>query len=375
MQRRTFGSAGINDQDRKRDDMSESANEILLGHVKAIREKFGDKFADDPKALTVLLTAEAPELHDKIDAFVALLTGAPAAPAAPIQKAASPEVDPAAPEAAHVTPEVGHAAPEHIAPPASPIDPPPPTTSGQPKHGRLMLIGGVLTAVVLIGAIYVYNQATRPSTGPSITITRSDAPEPPSVARTRHAGEKLVDNFDGAPQDMFSGRLLIGKDGAYFGEVGQNEYRLIGTDATRVFVRWAHLTDTVTHEPVPVASIEADVFVDATAPNSAVGLVFNHSDTTAYLFSITKNGTATIASVEYSAGKGYSFGNQQSLGGSAKNGWNRLTVRQQGSGTEFLVNGKAVASQSDSSIQGIDAGMVAIGAGTFHFRNVVRILG
>jgi hypothetical protein len=96
----------------------------------------------------------------------------------------------------------------------------------------------------------------------------------------------------------------------------------------------------------------------------------------AYFFSITKDGTATVASVEYSASNNkYSFGNQLSAGGFAKNGWNRLTVRQQGSGTEFLVNGRAVASQSDSSIRGIDAGMIAIGAGTFHFRKMVRVLG
>jgi hypothetical protein len=339
--------------------MTESSNEILFGHLKSIRAKFGDKVADDPKALSALLALEAPQLRGKIDAFVASLSSDPAPTIAPATTKSSPETKPAV--TSGPTPSVN-----------------PSVVSAKAGHRRRNLVIGAVAFVFIIGIVVVYIHETSSYTPASIIVTSTDGPPAPTRAPTSHAGAQLVEKFDSGPlEKMFNGHLLVGQNGSWEGGVDQNGYRLTNADGTGK-IKWLtpNLVDTNTQEPIPVDSIEADVNVNSADLEAGAGLVFSGSETSAYWFMINKDANALLLSVAIGPNGKVSFGSTQTIQVSRKsNGWYHLTVRRSANGPEFLVDGKTIATQSDSSIQGLNAGLVAHGVGAFHYRNVVRILG
>jgi hypothetical protein len=230
--------------------------------------------------------------------------------------------------------------------------------------------------LLIVGGAIAFHASQTSAQAPSISISNG-APAAPRPA-TSHAGEKLVDNFDnGPPNQMFSGALALGAGDPWQGAVEQGVYQVTGTsqDHTSYLPVVSPLHDTTSNVSVPVNGIEADVYVDGKFPDSAAGLIFDGSPTSAYWFLVTKDGHVGIISVNYGP-NGTSFGSNQTTQISpAKNGWYHLTVRVNGNTNEFLVNNQSMGSQSDSSIQGIDAGLVVMGAGVFKFRQVARTLG
>ncbi len=62
--------------------------------------------------------------------------------------------------------------------------------------------------------------------------------------------------------------------------------------------------------------------------------------------------------------------------GSANVGdWNQVEIRQNGEATQFLVNGNLLGTVTVGGVDGVHAGLAAIGKGTFHFRKIVRTVG
>jgi hypothetical protein len=349
--------------------MPENANEVLLAQLKIIRARFGDEAVKDNKVLAAILATEVPEYKDKIDAFIAMLNGAPEAapPLQPVQAGAAGPV---------AEPQPSEIEPSEIKPPG-PVDPEPaPSNLQVASRSRLYLAAAVVVLLLIVGAAVAFYTSQTSAQPPSISISNG-APAPPRLA-TSHVGQKLVDNFDnGPPNQMFTGALILGTADVWQGVVDQNAYQVTGTsqDKTSYQTIMPPLRDTTSNVSVPVNAIEADVYVDGKFPDSAAGLIFDGSRTSAYWFLVTKDGHVGIISVSYGP-NGTSFGSNQTTQISpAKNGWYHLTVRVNGNTNEFLVNNQSMGSQSDSSIQGIDAGLVVMGAGVFKFRQVVRTLG
>ena|ERR1700733_4212397 len=355
--------------------MPDNADEVLLAQLKIIRARFGDEAVKDSKVLAAILAAEVPEHKDRIDAFVAMLNGAPepAPSLRPVHVEAAEPVTESKPELESMPPAI---MPAEIKTPRT-VDPDPvPTNLQGASRSRLYLAAAVVVLLLIVGGAVAFHASQTSAQPPSISISNG-APAAPRPA-TSHAGEKLVDNFDtGPPNQMFSGVLALGAGDLWQGAVEQGAYQVTGTsqDHTSYLPVIPPLHDTTSNVSVPVNGIEADVYVDGKFPDSAVGLIFDASPTGAYWFLVTKDGHVGIISVNYGQ-NGTSFGSNQTTQISpAKNGWYHLTVRLNGDTNEFLVNNQSVGSQSDSSIQGINAGLVVMGAGVFKFRQVVRTLG
>jgi hypothetical protein len=348
--------------------MPDNANEVLLAQLKIIRARFGDEAVKDNKVLAAILAAEVPEHKDKIDAFIAMLNSAPE-PAPPLQPV---HVEAAGPVA---EPPPGPKPPE-IKTPGTADPGPAPSNLQSASRSRLYLAAAAGALLLIVGGVVAFHTSQTPAQPPSISISNG-APAAPRPA-TSHAGGKLVDNFDnGPPNQMFNGALLLGTDDVWQGAVDQNAYQVTGTgkDSTSYERIISALHDSTSNVSIPINAIEADVYVDGKFPDSAAGLIFDSSGTSAYWFLVTKDGDVRIISVNYSP-NGTSFGSTQTTQiSAAKNGWYHLTVRVNGNTNEFLVNNQSIGSQSDSSIQGINAGLVVMGAGIFKFRQVVRTLG
>ena len=248
-----------------------------------------------------------------------------------------------------------------------------------PAPLRARLIGAIpLAALALIGGAIYAGMHRSESSGPSIVI-RSNGPAAAARPPTRHAGQSFVDSLLGADAARsFGGGLLLGRSptGAWQGALDADGYVLTGTRPANASV-W-HITPSFSDNgtPLPVASIEADVFITSDNDDGGAGLELARSKTGSYLLVVNRTGTVMMTTYTFRTdGSEARGGSTLTARGAKMNDWNHIQIRRHDGAVEFLVNGDVVGSLSDPSIDGLDAGLFATGSGTFRFRNLVRTLG
>jgi hypothetical protein len=249
----------------------------------------------------------------------------------------------------------------------------------RPAPLRARLLGAIpLMALAVLGFVIYAGTQRSESEGPSIIVTGADGPAKARPS-SRHAGEQLVDSLMGGDAAKYlGGGLLLGRSpsGAWQGALGAEGYTLTGTQPTNSSV-W-HITPSFNDNgaQLPVAAIAADVFVASDDDDGAAGLELARSTTGSYIFAISRAGIVLMSTYAYRANGTEGLGGSRlTIAGAKVDDWNHIEIRRRDGVVQFLVNGDVAGTLSDSTIDGLDAGLFATGRGIFRFRKVVRTLG
>ena len=193
------------------------------------------------------------------------------------------------------------------------------------------------------------------------------APRPAAPASRPYNPLTFTDEFD---RTMWNGVLFLGDEPPWHAEV-RGGYRL-RNDTSQAAIRLVTAHFGAGDVPIPMKSIEADVVVEsAPDPNSGVGVSFQHDDTTGpgYVFIITRGNGYAVYECDGS-------GCAKKLSGTSDQihpGLNTVRAEYSNGRSVFSINGTQVADFSSDAIRGRDAGLAAVGRGSFVFKRVVRL--